>query len=94
MDHSAALGRLCRVCGRLVVTKAVKVKHLCSDFKEQLMEVFQISIKSDSPDIHPQFFCHSCKIVLLKASSAVKQYQHMTVVFEGWCTHAEDSCQV
>ena len=58
------------------------------------MEVFQISIKSDSPDIHPPFFCHSCKIVLLKASSAVKQYQHMTVVFEGWCTHVEDSCQV
>jgi hypothetical protein len=26
--------------------------------------VFQISIKSDSPDIHSQFFCHSCKIVL------------------------------
>ena len=58
------------------------------------MEVFYISIESDSPDIHPQFFCHSCKIVQHKASSAVKQYQHMTVVFEGWCTHAEDSCQV
>ena len=73
MDHSAALGRLCRVCGRQMLTKAVKVKHLCSDFKEQFMEVFQIDIKSDSPNIHPQFFCHSCKIVLLQASSAVKQ---------------------
>jgi hypothetical protein len=24
----------------------------------------------------------------------VKQYQHMTAVFEGWCNHAEDSCRV
>ena len=94
MDHRDALERLCRVCGRLVVTKAMKVKHLCADFKEQLLEVFKIDTVSDSPDIHPQFFCHSCKIVLLKASNAVKQYQHRTVVFEGWCNHVESSCRV
>ena len=94
MDHRDALGRLCRVCGRQVVTKAVKVKHLCADFKEQLMEVFQIATASDNPDVHLQFFCHSCKIVLLKASRAVKQFQHMTVVFEGWCHHVHGSYRV
>ena len=72
----------------------MKVKHLCADFKEQLMEVFQITTASDNPDVHPQFFCHSCRIVVLKASSAVKQYEHMTVVFEGWCNHVEGSCRM
>ena len=89
-----ALERLCRVYDRQVVTKAMKIKHLCADFKEQLLEVFKISTVSDSHDMHPQFFCHSCKTVLFEASNVVKQYQHRTVVFEGWCNHVEGSCRV
>ena len=60
MDHGDAPKRLCCVCGRQVVTKAMKMKHLCVDFKEQLMEVFQVAAASDNLDVHPQFFCHSC----------------------------------
>ena len=94
MNHRDSLDGLCRVCGRQVVTKAMKVKHLCADYVDNLMAVFKISTVSDDPDIHPRFFCHLCKLVVLKASNAVKQYQHRTVVFEGWCSHVESSCGV
>ena len=58
MDQKDVLEKLCRVCGRQVVTKAMKVKHTCAD-QEQLMAVFQVSTV---PDTHPRLFCHSCKI--------------------------------
>ena len=74
MNHRETLERLCRVCGRQVVTEATKVKHLCADYVDKLVKVFQISTLSDDPDVHPRFFCHSCQLVLLKASSAVRQY--------------------
>ena len=53
MDNKEALGRLCRVCSRQLVTKAMKVKHICADFKQYFMEVFQISTASDNPDVYP-----------------------------------------
>ena len=91
MDHRDALERLCRVCGRQVVIEAMKKKHLC---QRAACGSVQECHCVDSPDMHPQFFCHSCKTVLFKASNAVKQYQHRTVVFEGWCNHVEGSCRV
>ena len=94
MDHKDVLEKLCRVCGRQVVTKAMKAKHTCADYQEQLMAVFQVSIVKDYPETHPRFFCHSCKIVLHKVSSRHTQYQHKTVAFKGWCTHVEGSCTV
>lgn len=56
--------------------------------------MFGISTLSDDKTVHPQHFCHACKIVLFKASSSLKPYQHRTVVFEGWCNHTEASCTV
>ena len=94
MDHRDALEKLCRVCGRHVVTKSVKVKHLCADCVDKLETVFRISTSSDDANTHPWFFCHSCKIVLLKASSTAKSYQHRTIVFGEWCSHNEGSCSV
>ena len=70
------------------------MKHLCADYEHKLNEVFKISTLTDDPDTHPRFFCHSCKIVLLKASNAEKLYQHRTTVFEGWCKHVDGSCTV
>ena len=94
MDRRDVLEKLCRVCSRQVVTKSSKVKHLCSDYKGQLQAVFTLSTSSDDVDSHPKFFCHSCKIVLFKATSAVTPYQHRTVIFEGWCSHTNSSCTV
>ena len=94
MDHKDALEKLCRVCGRMVVTKSVKVKHLCKDYADKLTVVFGVSTQSDDENIHPRYFCHACKIVLMKASSTVVSYQHRTVVFMGWCSHVEGSCTV
>ena len=53
MNHRDALEGLCRVCGRQVVTKTMKVKHLCADYEDKLMGVFKIFTGSDHPDTHP-----------------------------------------
>lgn len=92
MDHSKVLKKLCRVCGRLLVTKAMKSKYLCGDFTDQLLTVFGVS--ATDPDIHPVEFCHACRVVLQKSASDREGYRHRTNIFTGWCTHAEDSCGV
>ena len=92
MDHSGILERLCRVCGRLLVTKSVKSKYLCKDFCDQLHTVFEIEAKSDHPCIHPTHFCHACKVVVQKYTK--HSYQHRTSIFKEWCTHQEGSCCV
>ena len=92
MAHLVALKNLCRVCGRSIVTKAVKVKYPCSEHNEKLYNTFGIDTTLDSPDMHPQHFCHSCKNILYRASKA--GYVHRTEVFQGWNDHTtEDVCQ-
>ena len=91
MAHVTALERLCRVCGKSVITKA-KTKHLCTKHSSSLKSVFSVDITQDSPTIHPQYFCHSCKTVLKKFASS--PYEHKTSVFVGWCEHRDGSCSV
>ena len=74
-------GALCRVCGRRVVTKSVKVKHLCTDYADKLQSVFGVSTSSDDKAAHPQHFCHACKIVMFKTSNSSKPYEPRTVLF-------------
>ena len=94
MDHSTVLERLCRVCGRLLVSKSIKTKYACREFLDQLHAVFGISARDDHPNTHPTHFCHACKVVTQKATDT--SYQHRTSVFEGWCSHeeGEDECSV
>lgn len=87
MDHTAVLESLCRVCGRLLFTKSWKTRYPCKDFLNQLHTVFDILAGSDDPNIHPTHICHACKGVMKKTKLG---YHHRTVVFEGWCAHAED----
>ena len=94
MNHKDALEKLCRVCARQVVTRSVKTKHLCTDYTDKLKAVFGVVVPSDKDDTHPQYFCNACKLVLFKAFSTGKPYQHRTVVFRGWCSHTDDSCTV
>ena len=92
MTHCAALEKLCRVCGRSLVTKTVKAKYPCSDYEESLKTVFGIDTTQDSPDIHPEYFCHACKNVLHRAKT--EGYQHRTELFTEWCEHRDGSCNV
>ena len=97
MDHKGILEKLCRVCGRQVVTKSSRVKHLCADYENKLQAVFNLSMASNNVDTHPRFFCHSYKIVMFKSVNAVRPYrlyQHRTAVFKGWCSHTDGSCMV
>ena len=56
MDHSRALENLCPVCGRAVMPRSAKVKHLCSNYTGQLKKVFGVDVQSDNPCIHPIHF--------------------------------------
>lgn len=94
MDHSAVLERLCRVCGRSVVTKSVKTKHACKDHLDELYEVFGVAAGIDDPLKHPTHFCHSCRAVLYKAKATKHTHQHQTILYNGWCIHVDGSCGV
>ena len=74
------------------MTKSVKVKYQCSEYREELQTVFGIDTCLDSSNVHPQHFCHACKNVLHRASKA--GYQHKTDVFLAWDEHIEGNCSV
>ena len=93
MEHSRALENLCRVCGRAVMPKSAKVKHLCSKYTGQLKKVFGVDVESDNPCVHPLHFCHPCQLVLHKAFIR-KEYRHETTPFGDWCEHTDGSCYV
>lgn len=91
MAHAEALEKLCRVCGKSLVTKTIKTKHLCSAHRESLRSVFAVDITHDDSTVHPRYFCNACKIVLHKTLTI--EYKNRTVVFAGWCEHLDDeSC--
>ena len=87
MDHN-------KVCGKSVIPKSAKVKHLCSDYKHQLTSVFGIDVDSDDPSVHPRHFCHPCRLVVHKYTTATMEYRHKTVPFGDWCKHDDNSCRV
>ena len=92
MTHCAALAKLCRVCGRSLATKAIKAKYPCSKYEESLKMVFGIDTTQDSPDIHPEYFCHACKNVVHRTRT--EGCQHRTELFTEWCEHRDGSCNV
>ena len=56
------------------------------------MAAFAVDITSDDPEVHPQFFCSSCYLVMKRHSTAATDgipYQHSTEVFH-WKKHKEE----
>lgn len=94
MDHIAILEKLCRVCGRSVVTKSVTTKYNCEDHLDALHTVFGVAARLDNPLSHPKYFCHACKTVMYKATTRKQPLQHLTIPFVGWCVHVDSSCGV
>ena len=98
-EHQQALSKLCRVCGNLLgKAKARNIStYLCSDFKQHLVETFDIHTDSDSPDSHPQRFCRACYDVIKgkeKAVVGVAVYKPQVQVFNQWCHHHDHYCAV
>lgn len=83
---------LCRVCGRSVVSRSVKTKYRYEDYQDDLHTVFGVETHLDNPHIHPQYFCHACKTIVVKTPS--QPFQHLTIPYTGWCDHMDDSCDV
>ena len=92
MAHAEVLEKLCRVCGKSLVTKTAKTKHLCSAHGESLNSVFAVDITHDSSTVHPRYFCNACKLVLHK--TRLTEYKNRTVLFAGWCEHTDDGCSL
>ena len=61
--------------------------------KAKLESIFSISVNTDDPTKHPEYFCHACKRVMDKAGSR-GNYQHRTVIFGGWSRHSGLDCTV
>lgn len=75
MDHSAVLVKLCRVCGKSVVSKSTKTSYKCEDHLDDLYTVFGVEARLDNPLVHPQHFCHACKTVMYKARTHTQPFQ-------------------
>ena len=84
MNHSAALEKLCRICGNLFKSNK---SFLIESYKSDLEKVFYIRFTEDDKNIHPAKFCINC----------YKRWKNVTnrkttlnfKVFE-WLIHVED----
>lgn len=93
MDHRDVLERLCRICGRIAITKTMKTKYNCGEFLLELARAFGVSTEADDPNVHPEHFCHACKLILAKSTKS-NSHKHHAHTFAGWCAHSEDNCEV
>ena len=98
-EHLLALSTLCRVCGAPFKNKKGPLgrKHSCSDRRTDLLDVFEVNIGSDSPNLHPPSFCHSCNNIMYharrKAKSGETEYTPKKVIAT-WHDHSEHHCPV
>ena len=71
---------LCRVCGgRLQRAKKRAPVHKCTNHTEGLEATFGISVGTDDPDVHPEFFCNRCFAAIKRQSTAASKgipYHH------------------
>ena len=94
--HTAALEKLCRVCGDLLAHKKSARKYKCSSNPENLLKYFGIDIRQDNPLIHPLSYCHPCHSILCHSAQAEKKRKvyHPTKKIFNWREHIETGCSI
>ena len=86
--HTKQLKNYCRVCARGLTG----YKHLCKE-NSSTMKVFGIDTASDSPAIHPEFYCHVCHNTARRLSQNTGAETSLQV--HTWAAHTEgQSCEV
>lgn len=94
MDHDGWVLSSCRVCGGRLSKH--KVSYDCHSTENQArLQCIGVSVESDSKDIHPRRFCHSCYCICtrtIRANTSGKLFNSKLVKFH-WEEHSEE-CSV
>ena len=56
MNHSVALKKLCRICGKFLKGKTFKVNNYTDNFQK----TFYVDFSKDEIGVHPELFCSKC----------------------------------
>lgn len=82
------------MCGkRLNKAKGRDRSYIVEEKKEELVQVFGLDTSTDSPDIHPYKFCHSCMVYIRSWKQRGGGQQSQSRVYM-WTPHNEPECTV
>ena len=93
--HKYCLAQLCRLCRSRAQTARQKSApaKLCTAYKDNIRQFYQIDISMDNPDVHPNMLCEKCyrKMLNAKCSQSNDAYADMprnaATVSEMWIPH-------
>ena len=90
--HSTALENLCRICGKLLISH--RVTHCCTDYPNQLVVTFGVTITSDNPKIHPPTLCNNCYLAMRESENRQKKGKSYTcsIHVTEWREHTITNC--
>lgn len=92
--HMSELRKVCRVCGKRVnKAKGRERNYLVAEYSKELAEVFSIDASTDSENIHPFQFCHSCHTAIRFWNTRGGDTPSVGRVFM-WAKHSEPECMV
>ena len=79
-NHVKNLEQLCRICcGKLDKSRSCKK---ITDFKEVLLEHFEIDIENDKTVVHPTCVCEKCRKVLTKVKQFSKKKSNNVISYQ------------
>lgn len=92
--HKNELAKACRVCGmRIRKAKGRDRSYFVVEYTRELTEVFGLSTSDDDEHIHPQSFCHSCRVFMRSWHTRGNDTPAVGRVFL-WEKHTEPHCMV
>ena len=84
-DHESQLQHHCIICARPLKNK--DYKYFCTT-NTDLLKLCGIDVSDDRKDIHPPFFCSSCRSKVKRVSEG------SSLCTFAWTEHAESGCTV
>ena len=88
--HLDILKICCRLCGKKLVKGARKTKVQL--LQEHIVKLWGQNVLLDSPGVHPQFACNSCRAICTNARYKSGQLNVKDVVV--WTPHQDGNCRV
>jgi len=99
LSHSDILLKLCRLCGKYLPIKRKNSTYSATnysvcEFQTEIKSLFKIDTSTDSDDVHPQFFCGSCRSYITRAQKqqskdAGKPTEVRTPLLPNWVPHID-----
>ena len=88
--HLDILKICCRLCGKKLVKGARKTKVQL--LQEHIVKLWGQNVLLDSPGVHPQFACNSCRAICTNARYKSGQLNVKDVLV--WTPHQDGNCRV